>query len=404
MTTSDVPTVPPDSAVVEHVSDFDTIVERRRVVICCGTGGVGKTTTAAVLALEGARRGRDAVVVTIDPAKRLANALGLDALSDTASAIDRMRWDPDGTADPRGRLSALMLDTKSTFDRLVTRNASDAEQANRILENTFYRNISGALSGTQEYMAMEKLHELHDEGGYDLIVVDTPPSRHALDFLDAPQRLIRLLDNRIFRLLMMPTRAYLRVAGVAVQAFLRTVARVVGSDVIDDIVAFFRAFEGMEEGFRERAGAVGELLADPDTCFVLITSPRRDAVDEAHFFAEKITEHGIRVDALVVNRVHPQFGDESPEGLRARAAELSDEPPAGGWTDDTRAASRRLAALYDNLADFNEVARRERRHLEDLQDRIGTAGTVAYVPFLAHDVHDFGTLDEFSDLIFARNP
>ncbi|MCZ7535439.1 MAG: ArsA family ATPase [Acidimicrobiia bacterium] len=351
---------------------------------------------------RGARRGRDAVVVTIDPAKRLANALGLDALSDTASTIDPERWDPDGTAAPGGRLSALMLDTKSTFDSLVTRNASDDEQARRILENTFYRNVSGALSGTQEYMAMEKLHELHDEGGYDLIVVDTPPSRHALDFLDAPKRLIRLLDNRIFRLLMMPTRAYLRVAGVAVQAFLRTVARVVGSDVIDDVVAFFRAFEGMEEGFRERASAVEVLLADSDTCFVLITSPRRDAVDEAHFFAEKITEHGIRVDALVVNRVHPQFGDESPEGLRARAAELVDEPPAGGWTDETRAAARRLAALYDNLADFNEVARRERRNLVDLRDRIGTTAAVAYVPFLAHDVHDFDTLDEVSDLVFGR--
>ena len=400
--TTPTPPVPPDSAVVERSSEFDAIVERRRVVICCGTGGVGKTTTAAVLALEGARRGRNSVVVTIDPAKRLANALGLDALSDTASAIDRERWNPAGDAEPGGRLSALMLDTKSTFDRLVTRNASDDEQARRILENTFYRNISGALSGTQEYMAMEKLHELHDEGGYDLIVVDTPPSRHALDFLDAPKRLIRLLDNRIFRLLMMPTRAYLRIASVAVQTFLRTVARVVGSEVIDDIVAFFRAFEGMEEGFRERAAAVGVLLADPDTCFVLVTSPRRDAVDEAHFFAEKITEHGIRVDALIVNRVHPQFGDEAPEGLRARAAELTGEPPAGGWNDATREAAARLAALYENLADFNEVARRERRHLEDLQDRIGTAAAVAYVPFLAHDVHDFYTLDEVASLVFGH--
>ncbi len=175
-----------------------------------------------------------------------------------------------------------------------------------------------------------------------------------------------------------------------------------GSDVIDDVVAFFRAFEGMEEGFRERASAVAALLADTDTCFVLITSPRRDAVDEAHFFAETITEHGIRVDALVVNRVHPQFGDESPEGLRARAADLVGEAPAGGWTDDARSSARRLAALYDNLADFNEVARRERRNLVDLQDRIGTTAAVAYVPFLSHDVHDFETLEEISALVFAR--
>jgi len=390
----------PDSASVEGPTDFDAIIERRRVVICCGTGGVGKTTTAAVLALEGARRGRNAVVVTIDPAKRLANALGLDALSDAAREIDGERWDPDNRAAVGGRLSALMLDTKSTFDRLVTRNAADDEQARRILENTFYRNISGALSGTQEYMAMEKLHELHDEGGYDLIVVDTPPSRHALDFLDAPQRLIRLLDNRIFRLLMMPTRAYLRVAGIAMQAFLHTVARVVGSGVIDDIVAFFRAFEGMEEGFRARAAAVSELLADPDTCFVLVTSPRRDAVDEAHFFAEKISEHGISVDALVVNRVHPRFGDESPEGLGARASELA----ADSSTGERNAATQRLAALYGNLADFNEIARREHSHLEGLQQRVGTAAAVAYVPFLSHDVHDFRTLNEISALLFAPAP
>ena len=164
---------------------------QRHVVVCCGSGGVGKTTTAAVLALEGARRGRNACVVTIDPAKRLADALGLEQLSDTPSEIDR---DALGRrrrrATPGGALSALMLDTKSTFDQLVTRNAADAEQAQRILDNRFYRNVSGALGGTQEYMAMEKLHELHDEGGFDLIVVDTPPTRHALDFLDAPRRLL----------------------------------------------------------------------------------------------------------------------------------------------------------------------------------------------------------------------
>ncbi len=265
------------------------MVDDRRVVICCGTGGVGKTTTAAVLALEGARRGRNACVVTIDPARRLADALGLAHLSNDPTEIDRALWTDVGTtgADvvPGGRLSALMLDTKSTFDLLVTRNASSPEQAQRILDNAFYRNVSGALGGTQEYMAMEKLHELHDEGGFDLIVVDTPPTRHALDFLDAPKRLTRLLDNRVFRLLMMPTRAYLRVASVAVQTFLRTVARVVGSEVIEDVVAFFRAFEGMEEGFRERAQVVGELLTDPATAFVLVTSPRRDAMQEATFFA-----------------------------------------------------------------------------------------------------------------------
>jgi anion-transporting ArsA/GET3 family ATPase len=376
----------------------EELVTERQVVICCGSGGVGKTTAAAVLALEGARRGRKACVVTIDPAKRLADTLGLEALTNNATEIARERWiDGDPDVAPGGQLFALMLDTKSTFDLLVTRNAGDDEQARRILDNTFYRNVSGALGGTQEYMAMEKLHELHDEGGFDLIVVDTPPTRHALDFLDAPQRLVRLLDNRIFRLLMMPTRASLKVASVAVQTFLRTVSRVVGSAVIKDIVAFFRAFEGMEEGFRQRAKKVVELLGEPETRFVLITSPRRDAVEEARFFAEKIGDHNLSVDALIVNRVHPRFGTEHSSGLRARAVSLR-ELRVGG--KDALAARERLATRYDNLADFNEIAERERSHLETVRVRVGSAA-VAFVPFLAHDVYDFEALSTVGQILFS---
>src|SRR5262249_11268445 len=189
------------------------------------------------------------------------------------------------------------------------------EQAAGILNNRFYRNIAGALSGTQEYMAMEKLYELHDRGNFDLIVVDTPPTRHALDFLDAPRRLTRLLDNRVFRILMVPTRGVVRVGGVAAQALLRTISRVVGSEPLDDVPTFFRAFEGMEDGFRERAAQVMELLAADDTAFVLVTSPRRDAVEEAEFFASRLADGDFAVDALIVNRVHPRYGDVDPEVL-----------------------------------------------------------------------------------------
>jgi anion-transporting ArsA/GET3 family ATPase len=375
------------------------LVTDRAVLVCCGTGGVGKTTIAAVLAMEGARRGRHTVVVTIDPAKRLANTLGLDTLSNTAHEIDRHQWDPGGDARLGGRLSALMLDTKSTFDGLVTRYSASTEQTERILENRFYRSISGALSGTQEYMAMEKLYELHEEGGYELIVIDTPPTRHALDFLDAPRRLTRLLDNRIFKLLMMPTRASMRVAGRAVQAFLRTVSKVVGAEAIDDVVTFFRAFEGMEAGFRDRAAHVLELIAADTTGFVLVTSPRRDAVDEAMFFASKLTESDMVVDAMVVNRVHPRFGDESPPGLRARAATLAPTPVDGG--DGHRAgASQRLAALYANLADLQEIAVRERAEFDEVR-KLVDHGAAAYVPYLARDVYDFGALDEVSRHLFA---
>ena len=263
----------PVAATITDRAALTALVEQDAIVICCGSGGVGKTTTAAVIAQEAARRGRDAVVVTIDPAKRLANTLGLDALSDAPSEVPRELWDPEGTSPESGRLSALMLDTKTTFDRLVTRYAAGEEQAERILANGFYRNVSGALSGTQEYMAMEKLYELHEGGGYEIIVVDTPPTRHALDFLDAPDRLLRMLDNRIFRLLMMPTRAYLRVASVAVQTFLRTVSRVVGSEVVDDIVVVLpgvRRDGGRLPGTRANACVRCSPTAGPPSC----SSPR----------------------------------------------------------------------------------------------------------------------------------
>jgi anion-transporting ArsA/GET3 family ATPase len=380
---------------------IEALVERHHVIVCCGTGGVGKTTTSAVLALGAARRGRDAIVVTIDPAKRLADTLGLEALGNVAHEIPRERWDPEHTAASTGRLSGLMLDTRSTFDALVHRYSTSAEQSERILGNRFYRNIAGALSGTQEYMAMEKLHELHEEGGYDLIVVDTPPTRHALDFLEAPARLTRLLDNRIFRFLMVPTRAGLRVAGVAVQAFVRTVAKVVGAEVIDDIVAFFRAFEGMEQGFRERAASVTELLADARTGFVLVTSPRRDAVDEAEFFAERLHEGDLTVAALVVNRVHPDFGERrEADALRSRADAVARETSVAA-SPAAVAAAARVAARYANLADYASLGRRERDQLAGVGDRI-EAGALAYVPSLPHDIVDFAALDAVADHLLGR--
>lgn len=352
------------------------IVERRDIVVCCGSGGVGKTTTAAVLALEGARTGRRAVVVTIDPAKRLADTLGIGSLSNTPKRIDGP-WP--------GELSALMLDTKSTFDALVAKYSADPGQAERILANRFYRNISGALSGTQEYMAGEKLYELHEEGDFDLVVVDTPPTRNALDFLDASRRLTTFLDHRLYRILMAPTRAYLKAVNVAAQAFLRTVSKTVGGEVLDDALGFFNAFQGMEAGFRARAARVQALLADPCTAFVLVASPRRDTVEEASFFAGKLGESSIAVEALVVNRMHPRFGAGRAEPDRARAATL---------------AGTALGSLYANLADFREMADGEEAHLAGLTKEVAPAPVVR-VPFLADDVHDLDTLAEIGTHLFA---
>ncbi len=243
---------------------LDELAAERSIIVCSGSGGVGKTTTAAAVALQAARLGRRACVVTIDPARRLANSLGLDALTNSPTEI---------AGDWPGELHALMLDPKGTFDDLVHRYADSTEQAEGILTNRIYRNLTSALSGTQEYMAMEKLYELSDEGGFDLIVVDTPPTRNALDFLDAPRRLTRFLENKIFRVLMVPTRASLRVMSVAAQALLRAISKVAGADIVRDAVTFFQAFEGMEEGFRTRAAAVRVLLTQPSTAFLLVASP-----------------------------------------------------------------------------------------------------------------------------------
>ena len=357
---------------------LDELAAKRSIVVCCGSGGVGKTTIAAVVALEGARLGRRTVVVTIDPARRLADALGLAGLSDTPSHIPG-EWP--------GELWATMLDTRSTFDALVGKYAATPEQAERILANRFYRNIAGALSGTQEYMAMEKLYELHEESDFDLVVVDTPPTRHALDFLDAPRRLSRFLEHRLFRMLMAPSRGFVRAVNVAAQAFLRTVSKVVGGDVVDDAMAFFQAFEGMEEGFRQRAVRVNQLLAAPETAFVLVASPRRDTVTEAHFFADRLGEGGIAVQGLVVNRVHPSFGAGLGEAAAERARTLGPTTELGG--------------LYRNLADYRTVSARELGHLAGLADAVAPA-PVVWVPFLRTDVHDLAGLGELSRYLFAR--
>src|SRR5581483_10176529 len=284
----------------------------------------------------------------------------------------RALWDPDGTAPEGGRLSALMLDTKSTFDHLVLKYSADPAQGERILENRFYRNISGFLSGTQEYMAMEKLHELHEDGGYDLIVIDTPPTRNALDFLDAPARLTRLLNNNLFRLVMAPTRASFKVANLALQAFFRSVSKIIGTEVVEDLVLFFQAFEGMEDGFRRRAQRVMDLLTDDATAFVLVTAPARDAVSEARYFADRLAAANLRINGLVVNRIHPDFG----------AADSDGRPPPP-----------ELGELYANLADFIELSKRERGHLEGLERSVRNVPVVK-VPMLEVEVCDIESLTE----------
>ena len=365
------------------MSAMHDVLDAADVIVCCGSGGVGKTTTAAVLGIEAARTGRRAVVVTIDPARRLADALGLaDGLSSEPQRIE-------AAIGGDGELSAMMLDTAATFDGLVMRYADDEDQVERILTNPFYRNMAGAMSGTQEYMAAETLHALHHDDRFDLVIVDTPPSRNALDFLDAPGVLSRFLDHRVFKLAMLPTRSGLKVFGAAAQPIFKAIGKVVGSDVLTDALAFFQAFAGMESGFRERADDVVALLRAERTSFVVVASPRHDTITEAVWFAQQLQQQGVGVAAAIVNRVLPRFGSvdspiEEPVGQ-----------PAGVGDDESM--------LWTNLNELQRIRAAELEALQPLVD-LASTGAVALVPLLERDVHDVESLSEVAGHLFAAAP
>lgn len=354
---------------------MDDLVTSASVLVCCGSGGVGKTTTAAVMGMHAARSGRRAVVVTIDPARRLADALGLaDGLSSAPQRIEAVAG-PDGG----GELWAMMLDTAATFDGLVRTHADDDDQIDRILENPFYRNMAGAMSGTQEYMAAETLHALHHDDRFDLVVVDTPPSRNALDFLDAPGVLSRFLDHRVFRLAMLPTRSGLKIFGAAAQPIFKAIGKVVGSDVLADSLAFFQAFSGMETGFRERADDVVALLRAEGTKFVVVASPRHDTITEAVWFAEQLQRQDVGTAAAIINRLVPAFGDVSIDDVRAAVGDEANGDAV-------------LAGLLANLDELRTIRAAELAALQPLVDLAGDA-PVALLPLLDHDVHDLDALE-----------
>ncbi|MDY7104032.1 MAG: ArsA-related P-loop ATPase [Actinomycetota bacterium] len=356
-------------------SSISGVVTSSDVIVCVGSGGVGKTTVAAAIGLMGARAGRRTAVVTIDPARRLADALGTGELGNDPRRIDGP-WP--------GELWASMLDTRATFDALVARYAVDRAQEERIVANRFYRNISNALSGTQEYMAAEKLYELSESGRFDLVVVDTPPTRSALDFLDASNQLTRFLDHRVYRMLTSPGRGVVKALNRTVQGLLRMATRIVGAEVLDDAVAFFAAFDGIEEGFRQRSQHIRERLGQPSSSFVLVAAARGDTLAEARWFAERLREAQIAVRALVVNRLHPSFGSTSAEDIRARL----DDAPA------------ELATLLANWADLRALADAEADHVRALARDL--AVPTVPVPLLERDVTDLDALGSIADALDAR--
>jgi anion-transporting ArsA/GET3 family ATPase len=342
---------------------FTSMLRDAKVIVTAGTGGVGKTTMAAAIGVAQARHGRRCVVITIDPAKRLAEALGLERLTNdpTRVAVDEVQRG--------GELWAAMLDTKATFDDVVTREATP-DKAEQILANRFYANISGALSGTQEYMAAEKVHQLVTGGQFDVVVIDTPPAANALDFVTAPRRLVRFLDHSLFRLIIAPGRGALRFVSAAAQKVLKPVTNVIGGAVVADAIEFFQLFEGLEHGFRSRAAEALETLSAATTAWVLVTTSATQPLHDALTFSSQIREAGISVRAVILNQSEPVF-DDLPGAIPGKSASVK--------ALNQVLVEHRFAIEQDGLA-----ASALRNNLGDIP--------VVYIPKLGTDVADGAAL------------
>jgi anion-transporting ArsA/GET3 family ATPase len=360
----------------ELITDPDT-----RIVVCCGAGGVGKTTTSAALALAAAEAGRTVVVLTIDPARRLAQSLGLVELDN-----EPRRVDVPGT---RGELHAMMLDMKRTFDDIVVAH-STPERAQQILENPFYQTLSSSFAGTQEYMAMEKLGQLRAGDRWDLIVVDTPPSRSALDFLDAPNRMSRFLDGTMIRLLTAPSRTGFRIASASFMFFSRIISKILGGQLLRDISSFVAALDTMFGGFRERATATYELLRRPGTWFLVVATPEPDALREASYFVDRLSAEQMPLAGLVLNRTHPP----TTTVLSATRAEGAAEEVLEAGGADAELAAGALRVHAERMAQ----ATRE-QHLADRFTSAHPEVAVRTVPAAAGDVHDLDGLRGMADAL-----
>jgi len=362
---------------------LDDVVETADLLVTCGPGGVGKTTTAAALGVAAARAGRRVVVVTVDPARRLADALGLEpgvASDDPHRVTDIPGLEPAGTTtgDGGGELWALMLDAASTFDRLVREQTTNAKQADAILENPVYRAISGSLAGAQEYMAIERLHQLHTSGEWDLVIVDTPPSRHAIDLLEAPDRLIGFLSHPVYRTLTAGQRAFARVTNAAASMFLWAVRRLAGPQIVEDTVEFFRSLANIEPGLRQRAKEVSELLRSESASFVVVSSPRAEAIGEAEHLVGALRDGGFPFGGVVVNLIHP-MPDPIPVADRAELEGLS----GGPLLDHVQ--------WHDELTALAAAEREEIAALADLAEDVPVV-ELALMPVDVHDVDGLAAL------------
>jgi anion-transporting ArsA/GET3 family ATPase len=389
-------------------TSLESLLAAKEIVVCCGSGGVGKTTVAASAALGAASRlGGKVLVLTIDPAKRLADALGLEGIGNTERRVPPDAFKIAGL-EVRGELWAAMLDTKQSWDALVLRHAPDEETAYRILDNSLYDNITARFVQSHDYIAMERLFEIHETGKFDLIIVDTPPTRNALDFLDAPKRMAEFFGGRLLRWLTMPYRVGgkrgARMINVASRPFYQMADRLLGSQFLQDIAEFFLLFQSMYQGFVERANAVERLLHDKRTTFAVVTTLESAPLHEAEFFCEQLMKRDYHLGAMILNRTLPRYllsrdGDRAAETMCAEAGPIGDalvDTGVPALADPARNA-RVLTTIGESFQNFAVVAKRE----AELRAELAQAPDVlADVPALDSDVGDMGGLALIADALF----
>ncbi len=372
------------------------LIRLRGIIVCVGSGGVGKTTTAAALGLEAARRGRRVLVLTIDPARRLANALGLQSFGNEVRRIEL----PD--AAEGGELHACMLDTQATFDDLVHRLAPDDETRRAIFGNRIYRVVSDNFAGSQEYMATERLYDVHCSGEYDLIVLDTPPVKNALDFIEAPGRLARFVDRQIVKWFLTPydeKRVFGRVLVGTSGVVFRLLGMIFGREFLDELSGFFQAFRELMDGFHDRHAAVTRLFADPGTAFLVVTAPNEPSVDVASFFHDELRARNLPLAGFVLNQVHRCHDGElsAPELLRERAAALAVDLPA-------HTAPSLLARLDVAHKRLRSVVHEERPFVDRVNAMASAGYFVVDVPLLDRPIRDMRGLRDLSARLFPDPP
>jgi anion-transporting ArsA/GET3 family ATPase len=384
------------SATTARSPGLSNLLSSRRVILCVGCGGVGKTTTTAALGLAAARRGKRVLCLTIDPARRLAQSLGLAEMKTEAQRVAPERFKEAGI-EVTGTMTVMMLDTKSTFDGLIASLSPTKEQRDRILNNVLYRYISTSLAGTQEYMAMEKLYAMRSSPDYDLVILDTPPTANALDFLDAPERLVGAIDSAATKWFLDAVQGSgkfsFNLLARSAAAVLRGIGKMTGGGFLEQVAAFITEINSVFGGWKKRADAIAAALRGPDVAYVLVTTPDPLSVREVRFFAERLKEQGMRRDAFVVNRVHPVFG------AAPSTAAIAEAVAQRGLAMGERGAERLLRAAEDE----SRLGRQDEIHLMglegSLEDEASGGSFVVHVPSFPYDIHDLPRLARIAEVL-----